>query len=69
MASNTDSMKKSDEKFRVDNKVAIIYGGSYGIGKGISKILSKAGAIIIIVARNKEKGECLKLHVFGHTYL
>lgn len=40
----------------MDNKVAIVYGGSYGIGKGISCAFSDAGATVVIVSRDKEKG-------------
>ena len=41
--------------FSLTGKVAMMHGGSYGIGKGICAVLSNAGAAVVCVARNKEK--------------
>ena len=41
-------------KFRLDNKVAIITGASKGIGKAIAKALGQQGAKIVIVSRKQE---------------
>jgi gluconate 5-dehydrogenase len=41
------------DKFRIDNKIVLISGGSKGIGLGIAKAMAKAGAEIVLVARNK----------------
>ena len=41
-------------KFRLDNKVAIITGASKGIGKAIAKALGQQGAKIVIVSRKRE---------------
>ena len=41
------------EKFRLDNKISLITGGSKGIGFGIAKALAAAGADIVLVARNE----------------
>lgn len=41
-------------KFRLDNKVAIITGASKGIGKAIAKALGQQGAKIIIASRKQE---------------
>ena len=49
--------------FSLTGKVAMVYGGSYGIGKGICAVLSNAGATVVCVARDKEKG------IFGFWHL
>jgi gluconate 5-dehydrogenase len=41
------------EKFRLDNKVSMVTGGSKGIGFGIAKALAEAGSDIVLVARDK----------------
>ena len=41
------------EKFRLDNKISLVTGGSKGIGFGIAKSLAEAGADIVLVARNE----------------
>ncbi|UCF86433.1 MAG: SDR family NAD(P)-dependent oxidoreductase, partial [Desulfobacteraceae bacterium] len=41
------------DKFRLDNKISLITGGSRGIGYGIAKSLAEAGSDIVIVARDK----------------
>jgi gluconate 5-dehydrogenase len=41
------------EKFRLDNKISMITGGSKGIGFGIAKALAEAGSDIVLVARDK----------------
>lgn len=55
--------------FSLTGKVAMVYGGSYGIGKGICAVLSNAGATVVCVARDKEKGDddhrCLR--TYTHT--
>lgn len=41
-------------KFRLDNKVAIVTGASKGIGKAIAKALGQQGAKVVIVSRKQE---------------
>jgi NAD(P)-dependent dehydrogenase (short-subunit alcohol dehydrogenase family) len=41
-------------KFRLDNKVAIITGASKGIGKAIARALGQQGAKIVIASRKQE---------------
>ena len=43
--------------FDLTGKVAVVYGGSYGIGLGVAETLSNAGAKIAVVSRNTEKGK------------
>ena len=40
------------EKFRLDNKMSLVTGGSKGIGFGIAKALAEAGSDITLVARD-----------------
>jgi gluconate 5-dehydrogenase len=41
------------DKFRLDNKISLVTGGSKGIGFGIAKSLAEAGADVVLVARNE----------------
>jgi gluconate 5-dehydrogenase len=41
------------DKFRLDNKVSLVTGGSKGIGFGIAKALAQAGSDIVLVARDE----------------
>jgi len=41
------------EKFRLDNKISMVTGGSKGIGFEIAKALAEVGSDIVLVARDK----------------
>lgn len=42
------------EKFRLDNKITLVTGGSKGIGFGIAKALAEAGSDLVLIARDKD---------------
>ena len=44
------------EKFRVDNKVAIVTGGTRGIGLAIASALGEAGAKLVVTSRTDKFG-------------
>lgn len=45
------------DKFRLDGKIALITGATYGIGMAMAKALSSAGATIVFNDRNSERVE------------
>lgn len=55
-----------EQQFNFDNeltgKIALVTGGTKGAGKAIAQRLSKAGATVIISARNKPENDVTDLH-------
>jgi 2-dehydro-3-deoxy-D-gluconate 5-dehydrogenase len=45
------------QQFDLTGRAAVVTGGNGGIGLGMAKGLSSAGASVVVAARNKEKGE------------
>ena len=52
--------------FSLENKVAIVTGGSKGIGRGIAMMFAEYGADVCISARGKEALEATRKDVEGH---
>ncbi len=52
-------MSTYPEKFKLDNKVALVTGGAQGIGAEVVRALSEMGAAVVISDRDVEQGEKL----------
>ena len=51
--------------FRLDGKIALVTGGSSGIGEAISRAFSRAGASVIIMARDQKRAESVAAMLAG----
>jgi len=55
------------EKTAMKDKIVMITGANSGIGKAASLALANMGATVVMVARNKEKGEAAKAEIIRET--
>src|SRR3989442_10162924 len=49
------------------DKVVMITGANSGIGKAASLALAKMGAIVVMVARSKDRGEAARAEIIGES--
>lgn len=54
--------------FRLDGKTALVTGGASGIGEQTSRVLTEAGANVIIVDIDKSRAESLAAELKGASY-
>lgn len=55
------------DPFRLDGEVAIVTGGSRGIGKAIARSLADAGANVLICGRDADQGKATRDELTGAT--
>ena len=48
-------LQNEEENMRFENKVVLVTGGNFGIGRGIAHRFAREGAKVAIVARNEER--------------
>ena len=44
-----------ESRFRLDGKVALVTGASYGLGQLFARVLAEAGADVVVTARSADK--------------
>jgi 2-deoxy-D-gluconate 3-dehydrogenase len=57
------------DKFRLDGQVAVVTGGTKGLGRAIAQALAEAGADIAVVSRNPDRGIEESVLGLGRKYL
>ena len=55
----------TNQSFRLDGRIALVTGGSSGIGEAISRAFTRAGASVIIMARDRKRAESVAAPLVG----
>jgi NAD(P)-dependent dehydrogenase (short-subunit alcohol dehydrogenase family) len=55
--------------FRLDNRVALITGGSSGIGEATARAFTRAGASVILLSIDSERGDALAAELPGARHI
>src|SRR5262249_5890937 len=51
----------------MNDKICLVTGANSGIGKVTAKVLAAGGATVIMVSRNRDKGEAARDEIVGKT--
>ena len=60
-------MKAAKEKYRMKDKICMVTGANAGIGKVTALELARMGATVVMVCRNREKGDAAAVEIASAT--